>query len=280
MFKGLIYSFIILLASNMAYAEKHVQYCDSAKEYITVLEFLRDGAKESKSSVELSNRKIADEVSKYCDGAARRFIKVVRLFGKLNIGMVNALPVAKKAAGVEDEKVKLFVNVLKDLYLKDGLDLSIRESLNVAELYLQPSKISAKKMLKEFKEMNSFCRSDRGMSRNKLACAKLTQQILAGIEAEKEEIAEDFIKNYKYLRGRRLFLSSFDAIKLSKELIGYGPVAIKTYHRALKYAMNKKGLNLQKPDALKFAMDMAKRSKVESERKLKSDTDESFWSFL
>ncbi|MAF89631.1 MAG: hypothetical protein CL674_00045 [Bdellovibrionaceae bacterium] len=277
--KGIFSLGILLALSTNAYGETTVQYCDSAKEYITTLEFLRHGAKGAGKAAEANNRKIAEEVSQNCDGAARRFIKVVLLYQKLNVGMVNAVPVAKQASGVEDERVDMYVSVLRDLYLKSGLDLSLQEAINVAEKYLEPSKVSAKKMKEEFEELTDFCRKDRGLAQTKYACAKLVHEILASMDTEEDEVADAFIDNYKYLRSSKLFFTSYEALKLSRELIGHGPRAIESFHRALKYAMDEKGLNMPKPEALKFATRMAKNSKVESERILKSDTSSSFWSF-
>lgn len=271
--------FVVLAMSLSAQAEKQLQYCDSAKEYITALEFLRKQAGDQASSVEPKNREIASHVAQYCDGAARRFIHVFRLFAKLNLGAVNALPYAKKAAQVEDDRVRLFIDVLKGLYLKSGLDLSLQESLSIAELYLAPTKLPAKKMAKEFSRMNDFCRSEKGLSRNRVSCARITHEILSVMEDQKQSISKAFIQNYKYLRSDKLFLASFDAIKLSRELVAFGPMAIQTYHRALKYALDEKGLNLQKQEALDFALGMAKNSKLESEHLLKSDTKEGFLFF-
>ncbi|MEC9282729.1 MAG: hypothetical protein VX642_08455 [Bdellovibrionota bacterium] len=260
---------ILLGFSVSSFAETTVQYCDSAKEYITTLEFLRHGAKGAGKAAEVNNRKIAEEVSQNCDGAARRFIKVVLIYQKLNVGMVNAVPVAKKAAGVEDERVDMYISVLRDLYLKSGLDLTLQEAINVAEKYLEPSKVSAKKMKEEFEDLTDFCRKDKGLAQTKYACAKLVHEILSSMDSEESEIAEAFINNYKYLRSRKLFFTSYDALNLSRELIGYGPRAIESFHRAIKYAMDEKGLNMAKPEALKFATKMAKNSKVESESLLK-----------
>lgn len=271
---------ISLLFTTSLFAEKQRVFCDSSKEFITTLEYLRSEAGEAAKDKELQNRKLAEYVSSYCSGAAYRFIKVVRLFQKMDLGINNAIPVAKEAVKVENERVELFVYVFKKLYLKRGFDLNPNQAIQVSKNFLKPTNVPAKVMKSEFSELSDYCQSNRGLARNKYQCAKLVWDLLASLEGQQTKIAESFIKNYEQLiYNREDSFSSYDAIKLSKKLLQHGPNAIENFRQAYKYATDDDGLNLNRMDAVKFAEKMASRSVMETELQFKPRKESKWWKF-
>lgn len=260
--------------------EKQRIYCDSSREFIVSLEFLRDRAGKAAGEREVVNRKLAEYVSSYCSGAAYRFIKVVRLFEKLNLGVNNAIEVGKKAVKVEDSRVDLFVAVFKRLYLKGGFDLNPNQAMLLSKEFLKPSKVNPKVSYREFDKLSDFCESEKGLAQNRFQCASLVRDLVMSLEDSKNRIADSFINTYELLtEDGDLGFTAKDAVVLSRDLIKHGPNAIENFRVALEYALKDKGLNLNRKQAVDFAKKMASRSVMETELEFKSHERSRWWMF-
>lgn len=271
---------LFILISSVSQAEVQRVFCDSSREYITTLEFLRKQAGSDYSNFEKQNQALAEYVSSYCSGSAYRFIKVVRLFQRMELGINNAMPVAKEAVKVEDDRVDLFVYVFKRLYLKSGLDLNPNQSIRVAKSFLRPNKVPAKKIKKEFKKLSSFCMSEKGLARNKYYCAEFIMELMSSLEGKETKVADSFIDTYEELTSNKaLSFSSYDALVLTRSLVKHGPNAINNFYLGLRYAMSDKGLSYSRGKAVEFGKKMASRSVMETELKFKTRKKSKWWKF-
>lgn len=271
---------LISLGATSLKAEKQRVFCDSSREYITTLEFLRKEAGADYHSFEKQNRELAEHVSSFCSGAAYRFIKVVRLFQRMELGINNAMKVAKEAVRVEDDRVDLFILVFKRLYLKSGMDLNPGQSIEIAKSFLKPTDVPAKKIKEEFLTLAKFCESDIGLARSRYTCAVMIRDLMNSLEGKETKIADSFIDTYEELTSNKnLNFSSYNAIQLTKSLVKHGPNAIDNFHIALKYAMSKKGLSYQRNQAVDFAKKMASRSVMETELQFKTRKESRWWKF-
>src|SRR5690606_11700436 len=131
----LIYSTSILASTPPL---EKVTLCDSTKEYVATLEFLREqkelGLKDTDA------RKVADKVSLGCKGAFNRFAKVSSMLSRVGIDSGTSVNHGVQFAATTDEKAHAFIEIFQQSYDQDVLDL---DPLNCLKISMQLSETVA-----------------------------------------------------------------------------------------------------------------------------------------
>ncbi len=104
--------------------------CHSTAEYIKTLKFLR--STHDFSFREKPSRMIADEVSRGCDGAAKRFSQVLLLLKSVGLSEKRSLEMALEFAHTNPEVQKNFVEIFTRAYLAEFLDYEYPRALRIA----------------------------------------------------------------------------------------------------------------------------------------------------
>ncbi len=244
------------------------KHCSSTREYVSTLEYLRDEQKLVGS--EAKARYVADEVSKSCTGAAKRFISTAKLLNKIEFNNEELLKMAMNAAKASEEKSESFKIIFAKSYFDDELDLNVDSALKIAEELSFSFKGDASWAKEQFVDIVDYCADlskskfslgKAKMSINKIECAKLASDLIQNSLTEPKHLAKDFIEIYEYLIiKKKSELSQAQAISIAKEVLQFGPTAKDNFFQAYEYAENKKGLAYSAVESVNFAKKMAARS--------------------
>jgi hypothetical protein len=230
--------------------------CDSSKEFITTLEYLRK--QKAFELDEPTNQKVAHHVSEGCTGAAKRFITSLVFLKKLELGSRNSLFIAKSMAHKSDNYMTAFIEIFKQSYAKDYLNLDLKNSYRIARELSLDFDGDVDKVLKDFSQLAKFCsQSEIGLSRPR--CAQLAIRIAHSGSKFPERLAPAFIKTYRFARDK-MGAPLNEALLIAHDVAAISPQAYKNFMLAYKYALKNKGLNLPARSSLQFAMEMSKRS--------------------
>jgi hypothetical protein len=239
--------------------KKLIDVCLSSREYITAVNFLRKN--KAFNLDEKQVRSVADKVSKGCTGASKRFIMITNLLIKSSLDSKSAIEIAIKFAAKTESEVRTFIYIFKRSFLKKFLDLDIRNSVNIALKLSDKFDGDHKNSQKTFNDILRLCQSRNALDMPNRKCAELAADIAKKGEKFKEPVGKKFVHLFNYLvKSDGPNLPSFEAVKISDELIAYGPMVYKNFLQGYKFAVSKKGLNLTRNQAIAFGKKMAKRS--------------------
>ena len=234
--------------------------CESSKEYVTTVEFLRDKKDFGLKTIQIY--KIADEISKGCTGASQRFFKVTGLLTRVGIDSSSAISHAKKFAFKDDSFVNAFITIFKQTYSQDSLDLDALNSMKISLQLSVEFDGNIESAVKDFDELVNFCKDRKEMDLPLPQCAKLATQVTRLGQKYEEQIAGPFIDLVKFLEesSRGPKEPKNNVLKIAKDVIQYGPIASKNFINAYKYAIDKDKLGMTEPQAIAFGKKMASRS--------------------
>ena len=85
--------------------------CNSAKEYVTALEYMR--AQKDVPTPDVKAREVATYVSGGCTGAAMRFIRITSLLTRAGVGFANAIEMGMDFSNRSDAEVETFFTVFQ-----------------------------------------------------------------------------------------------------------------------------------------------------------------------
>lgn len=232
--------------------------CESTKEYITAIEFLRD--KSEMAAPEAEAQKMALEVSKGCTGAANRFIRIAKLLVRSHFTPRNAIESANKFVLKSDIEADAFVEVFLQAFAKENLDMDVVSSAEIAHSLSNEFTGDVKTSSSDFKAISIYCIDNKDTLKfNKFDCGKLAQRIAKKGQNSGQSVAKAFENIYEFLisqKGPRLNIES--ALKTSEDVLAISAKAVDNYIQGYKYAVSTDGLKLTSPNAIEFAMKMAK----------------------
>jgi hypothetical protein len=233
--------------------------CSSAREFITTMTFLRRSALAGNDA---NARKIADQVVVGCDGAAARFIRVARVLQRANLANADIVREALHFSGQKDAVVGTFIEVFKMAYVKRFLDLPLVRAISVARKLSLGYGGEVAIARADFVRIVRFCVGDEHLNMPRVKCADLAVGLAQSGSRFPDGVSDSFLKAYRFLSKSSPApnLPMFESIRISKEIVKHGPGAVENFELAYRYAVGKKGLALEMPSALKFAMKMAERS--------------------
>jgi hypothetical protein len=211
--------------------------------------------------------KIADAVSSGCSGASQRFFKVARILMKVGIDSKNALKNAVKFAKSDDGRTDAFVELFRQTYNPDYLDLDALNSLRISLRLSVDFDGTIEHSLADFKELVEYCKDKNKLDLPIPQCAKMAAKVTKLGQDYEEQIAGPFIKLVTFISDLRKGpqTDKNSAIKIATDVIANGPIASENFIDAYRYAVSKKGLKMTEVQAINFAKKMAKRSfKLES----------------
>jgi len=270
--KNLLCLFVL---SNAAYAnvdmpidqsKPNIQLCDSSKEYITAFRYLE--AQKSFALKKDDMMKIADAASKGCNGAAKRFIEINDLLVKAGLETSDALKIAIKFTDRSDQTTDTFASLFKESFLKDYLDLELKDSIDISLKLALESEGDPTMIKNDFQKIVKFCLDQKGLDLSGPKCSELASKVaLSGVKF-KLEMGSTFLEHFNFLTDKAgADLATYKAVEMSVKMINAGPLSVNNFKDAYKFAISKTGLDLGKKEAINYAELMAERSKLESRTK-------------
>ncbi len=250
----LLFSFLI---SSLCFADTNFKSCLSSKEFITTHQFL----KQKKFSLsEKQILEISQDVSQGCNGSAISFIKVFDLLSKVGVPSHKSLKVAKNFINAPNYSSKAFTEIFKKSYLAGQLDQNVDFSLDLALSLTKDTEAEYENILYDFNKLLGFCLSSKHLDLPRTQCAQMIKEVSLNGHHINQKVSNAFIGVFKFLTQSKKGpqLSTYKAFYLAKELSAYGNDVEANIIHAYRYAQSEKGLKLSPPQALDFAMNLAK----------------------
>lgn len=244
-----------------AIAEFEQSQCASTVEYIRTLKFIRENR--ILMVTEDAGRKIADQVSKGCNGAADRFSKTLILLKTIGVSDRKALETAFTFSKLPDQMQYNFAEIFSKTFLAEFFDHDYSTALKLALELSKDYKGDPAMVREDFIDLVKFCKDTQSLDLPIKLCyeytiklARLSQYYLSGVR-------QHFYKLYSSLRNREdLSLDVKSSLDISYNVLKHGPKAADNFFAAFEYAVSKDGLNHSIGKATEFALTMAKRSHV------------------
>ncbi len=238
------------------------QLCESTKEYITVFRYLE--AQKTFALKKDDMMRIADNASKGCSGAAKRFIDINELLIKSAVETGDAMKIAMKFTDKSDLMADVFITVFKETFLKEYLDLDLKDSIEFALNLALETEGDPKMIKSDFQKIVDFCMKQSGLDLNGTKCSDMAKKVVLSGTKFQLEMSSTFLGHYDFLTDKSgADLPTYKALELSLKLIGSGPMSVNNFKDAFKFASSKSGLDLGKSEAINYAELMATRSKTE-----------------
>lgn len=235
-----------------------LESCTSTREFVTTLNFLRS-LKELRLS-EGQMEEISESVAMGCSGAARRFIRVVQVLTRANVGAADAFKLGRELARKDSATADTFVLVFQRAYLPEYLDLGLKDSIEMAKVLSLEFKGNALNVGLDFTRLLSFCIEKEGLGLPKPRCGAWAAQLAKKGEPYSGGISRAYMTTFDFLTkqtdGPKMSLDQ--GMKISEEMLGYGMGAQDNFFKAYQFAISKGGLNYDQEKALAFAQRMAK----------------------
>lgn len=238
----------------------HPDHCDPIKEYKEAIKFFRQEKGDINPS-EGRARGFAFEIAKGCSGAAKRFVKVFLLLKKSGVDHLRAIGYGIEFAKADDETVENFFEFFKKTYLGEYFDLDYTSALKISFELSKLYKGNRKQAREDFLEISKFCMSKEGINLPISKCAQLSVAMAKLSQYYPDGVRNEFFKLYKSLReDRRFGVSVLTAVRIINEVLPYGPTAPQTFLKSYEFAIDSSGLASGGMAAVKFAVQMTKRS--------------------
>ncbi len=270
--KNLVCLFILIIASaafSVDAKEKEVkkegpeykEQCQSAREYVTTLNYLRDEDNQFKVK-ESDAQKVALFVSKGCNHASVRFIKIVKLLTYVGIDSATAINTGKEFVGETDDKTNTFITIFKGSFLKNYLDMDLLNAKKIALTLSIGLKKNPQIVQKDFMTISRFCAESSSLDLPKAKCGEYAIKIIKAADQYEGSIGDALIGLFNFMtkEGRGPKLPTYKALELAESILKYGPIAKSNFEIGYLYAISSKGLKISRGDAIKFGLEMAKLS--------------------
>ncbi len=231
--------------------------CESTKEYVTVLNYLRE---ENELIVpEDEARKISLQVSQGCDGAANRFIRISRLLVRSHVSGNDSVRSALKFVQKTTKEVSTFEEVFARCFLEEYLDMDIDASVSIAHSLSNEFDGDAQIARYDFRGILNYCLdNDEKFHLKKSECGRLAARIAKAGQNSKQTVMKAFKEGFEFLNSTNgPNLNIQDSLKMSEELVSISPKAVSNFKDAYAYAVSKSGLQMSIKDAIPFSKLMA-----------------------
>lgn len=234
--------------------------CESAKEFITTYEYLREhkelGLDEKRS------KEAAHRVSQGCTGAAKRFVKIFEVLQKAEVGSRGALRLAMDLATKDDVYADTFITVFTKSYLSEYLDLDYKTSFDLAKRLSLNYKGHPKIAAEDFNQLVEFCISESAIGLSKPRCGVIAGRIVKSTEKFQARIAEEFKKLYRFLTSEKNGPSApvLRGLQVAEDIVAQGPEAADNFILAYQYGVKKDGLDLTAEESLQLAKNISRHT--------------------
>ncbi|MGE3680711.1 MAG: hypothetical protein AB7G93_03220 [Bdellovibrionales bacterium] len=247
-----------------AITEQAKSLCNSTGEYVEALKFMR----ETRILVvtEEAARKIADKVSKGCDGAARRYSQMLTLLKTVGLSDRRALEIALEFSSYPTDVQVNFAEIFNRAFLSEFFDYDYRMAVELAYELSKNYKGEPALVREDFIELARFCRDTKDLDLPRQLCAELAIRLARLSQFFPQGVKAPFYRLFNELRNKREFsLDVKTALEITYNVLKGGPKAPENFFAAYAFATRKEGLDYDHSAALSFAVKMAKRSHVGEE---------------
>lgn len=246
---------------NVLWTNKsHPDHCEPLIEYKAAMDFFRAQKDEINPSEGLS-RSLAGKIAQGCKGASQRFIKSFLLLKKSGVDHPKAIEYGLRFAAGDDETLENFAETFKKTYLGEYFDLDYTTALEMSFELSLLYKANRAEAREDFLEISKFCLADKGLNLPTQKCAELALSLTRLSQYYPDGIRKEFFHLFKILReDRRFGVSILTALRISIEVLPYGPTAPPTFLKSYEYAIDPMGLASGGIEAVKFAVLMAKKA--------------------
>ena len=242
--------------------------CDSAKEFITTMQYLKKESELSLNPEEAT--KVSLDVSSGCNGAAKRFIQNTDMLRQSGMDARSAVKLGRRLATTDEAASAAFTKVFRLAFERFHLDLDFATAVRLAETLSVDFVGDPALAASDFDSIVSFCTRRKGLDMSKPNCGELAMRV-SRMSAEmdnkyssamKNGLAEMFIDSFDYLTSKDgPGLTSGDALKIAENIAASGPVALDNFKEVYSYVTSSKGLSLSRGDGVKLAATVAANSR-------------------
>lgn len=233
--------------------------CNSSEEYIKTLQFLR--TTKAILVTESTARKIADRVSKSCDGGADRFASVLVLLKGVGLSDKGAVKFGLEFALRPPEVQKNFLVIFTQSFLAEFFDYDYPTAVALAFELSKNYKGDPVQVREDFIELVRFCKDGKKLDLPSRLCAEFTIKVARLSQFYPKGVRQSFYKLYQRFREDRDFgIDIQTALKVTYGILKNGPRAPENFFKGYDFALAENGLGYSQGDAMNFGLRMASRS--------------------
>lgn len=233
--------------------------CNSSVEYIRTLQFLR--RTQIILVTEATGRKIADLVSKSCDGGADRFAKILVLLKTVGLSDKAAVKLGLEFASRTPDVQKNFLEIFTHSFLAEFFDYDYPQAVALAFELSKNYKGNPAQVRDDFIELVRFCKDGKKLDLPSRLCAEFTIKVARLSQFYPKGVRESFYKLYQRFREDKDFgIDIRTALQTTYGILKNGPRAADNFFQGYDFALADKGLAMTQGQALKFGLKMASRS--------------------
>lgn len=246
-------------AADKLLADANKQLCNSTQEYIKALKFLRE-TKEF-SFREDGSRKIAEQVSRGCDGASERFSQILILLKSVGLSEIKALSMALEFAAVGPEVQKNFLEIFTTSYLAEFFDYEYGKAMKLAfelsrDYHGDPAFARA-----DFIDVSRMCKNNKELDLPMSFCAEFAVRVARLSQFFRDGVSQQFFTLFAKLRERKdLSLDVKTALETAYGILQHGQKAPDNFFEAYEFAS--KDHEYDKKKALELALRLAANSHI------------------
>lgn len=239
--------------------------CESTKEFISTLEYLRK--QKNFSLPDSENFKAALLVSKNCNGASQRFQRIINTLVMTGVDHDQALHFAVKYSQEDNESVDAFLSLYEGLVLEKKFNLPYYQAFETAKFFAESTKGNKSELKKDFLGFLSFCFEDSDGTLLPLdQCRKISFKYLDLHKYYAHGVFNEFKSLFDYLRNKReTGLPIARALAVTQEVLINGPGSRKNFIDSYQYGLNQ--LNLKPSQALSLSLKLASYTVDRNEKK-------------
>jgi hypothetical protein len=238
-------------------AEAKKNLCHSTTEYIKTLKFLRES--KDFGYREEACRKIAEEVSRGCDGSAERFVQILTLLKTVGLSERKTLTLALEFSAAPPDVQKNFLEIFTKSFLMEFFDYEFPRAMRVAMELSKDYKGDPARARTDFITLVQFCKNSRKLDLPIVFCAEYAEKVAKLSQYYQQGVAKPFLEFYDQLRDQKDFsLDVKSALEVAFGVMKNGPLAASNFLEAFRFAS--KDFGHDKKKALEFAAKMASRS--------------------
>ena len=208
---------------------------------------------------EKQTQTLALEVSKGCNGAAQRFIRIQNTLSFAGLDGKNSVQEGLDFSRRTDAEVDTFLLVFKTAFAQDSLDLDLRSSLVMAKSLTQEFSGDSRAAREDFVKLVDYCSGENSLNLPRPACGSFAARVSKfGQQWEGGGLSRTFIRTFEFIRAENgVRLPTARALEIAEKLVATGPDSPDNFISAYRYGISKNGLELDESAALAFAMKMS-----------------------
>lgn len=246
----------ILLVSP-AFSAEPPKVCESAKEFITALEFLRGDA--DFRVPENEAREWAVKIAEGCTGSARRYIRVSKALNGAGADRRDSSRYGLQFSHSSEAQADAFITVFRSALAADGLDLTLADSLKLGLALSTGFHGDLERARKDFETLALYCvdSNKAGLSRSR--CADLAANVVKASAEWTTSISREWIDAFEFLRSAKgPELVTAEAAQIAEVLVSSSPAGVQNFKQSYLYAISDSGLKLARDAAVGFALRLAR----------------------